>query len=128
MDLTIRKDTLSPADQSWLGSDHGTTAAEPVTLDKSAFTLATHYPSGFFKSGIPLGKITASGKYGPYDNAAVDGRETLVGLLLDAPSAPSDDVDPQGAMVRHCIVVESKLPIAIDAPGKTDVAGRIIFR
>lgn len=120
-------ETFGQDDQSWLGSAHGTNNARPVTLDRSAFTSGTHYPDGFFKSGIPLGKITASGKYGPYNNAAVDGSETLSGFLFCAVDAGTSDIDPVGAILLHCIVVESKLPIAVDAPGKTDVAGRIIF-
>ena len=53
-------------DQTWLGSAHGTDSARPVTLDVSAFTANTHYPNGYFPSGLALGKITSSGLYGPY--------------------------------------------------------------
>lgn len=66
MDLSIKTDSLVSADQSWLASAHGTDACDPVTLDVSAFTAGTHYPDGFFKSGIPLSKIASSGLYGPY--------------------------------------------------------------
>lgn len=66
MDLTLTTQSFGTDDQSWLGSEHGTQATEPVTLDTSTFTSGTHYPDGYFKSGIPLGKITATGKYGPY--------------------------------------------------------------
>lgn len=128
MRLQQTSESFSQEDQTWLGSAHATDTAEPVTLDRSTFTSGTHYPNGYFLSGIPLGKITASGKYGPYSNAASDGTETLVGLLFCSIDAGSSDVDPVGAMLRHCIVVESKLPIAIDSNGKTDVAGRIIFK
>jgi hypothetical protein len=127
MDFAVRSETVGPDDQSWLGSAHGTNMARTVTLDKSAFTAGTHYPNGFFKSGIPLGKITTSGKYGPYDNAASDGREALVGLLFVAVAAPAADSDPVAALFDHGRVRESNLPIAIDSAGKTDVAGRIIF-
>ncbi|MCX4705655.1 head decoration protein [Streptomyces sp. NBC_01373] len=115
-------------DQSWLGSAHGTDATETIALDTSTFTLATHYPDGYFKSGIPLGKITAGGKYGPYDNAAADGRQTLVGFLFAAVKAPTDNtLDPAAAMLTHGKVRESRLPVAVDAAGKTDVAGTIRF-
>lgn len=66
MDLTQRTDAFAIDDQSWLGSRHGVNNAQSVTLDTSAFTPSIHYPDGFFKSGIALGKITATGKYGPY--------------------------------------------------------------
>lgn len=116
-------------DQSWLGSAHGTDATETISLDTSLFTPATHYPDGYFKSGIPLGPITATpGKYGPYDNAAVDGRATLVGFLFAAVKAPSvNTIDPSAAMLTHGKVRESRLPVAVDAAGKTDVAGTIRF-
>lgn len=66
MDLTLRTETFGQDDQSWLGSAHGTDATQSITLDTSAFTSGTHYPDGYFKSGIALGKIAATGKYGPY--------------------------------------------------------------
>lgn len=129
MDLSLRTETFGQDDQSWLGSEHGTSSARSITLDTSAFTANTHYPDGYFKSGLPLGRITATGIYGPYDNAAADGRETLAGFLLsavDAPAATTTDV--QGALLEHGVVIESKLPVAIDAAGRADVAGRIVLR
>lgn len=128
MDLTQKREDFGTDNQSWLASRHGTNSAKPATLDTSLFTKATHYPDGFFKSGIPLAKLTTGGKYGPYDNAATDGRQTLVGVLLAAVGAPaSTDTDVVGAVLLHGIVDEANLPIAIDAAGKADVAGRLIF-
>jgi hypothetical protein len=66
MDLSMRTENFSQDDQSWLGSAHGTDAARTITLDTSAFTSGTHYPNGYFPSGLPLARITSSGKYGPY--------------------------------------------------------------
>jgi len=65
MSLVISTSLVSGKD-SWLGSSHGTDSTESITLDVSAFTANTHYVSGVFLSGLPLGKITTSGKYGPY--------------------------------------------------------------
>ena len=232
MDLSMRTETFGQENQEWLGSEHGTSNARSITLDTSAFTAGTHYPDGYFKSGIPLGRITSSGLYGPYGgqasevqtinlgaasagtititfdgettasiafnaNAATvqaallalpnlntgdvvvtggplpstitltfggrylgqnvpevtvtptgltggtvtvatstgggstasDGTETLAGFLLcsvDAPAATTTDV--QGALLEHGVVIESKLPVAVDAAGKANVAGRIWFR
>lgn len=228
MDLTLRTETFAVDDQSWLGSRHGIGEAVSVTLDTSAFTPSIHYPDGYFKSGIGLAKITATGLYGPYNvtdevqtltvggsgltsftitysgqtTASIDdqataadvlaalealsniapgdvtvtgnaggpwtvtfggtladtnvaamtttptggtgtvtvatptaggaegtgGLETLVGFLafsVKAPAATTTDV--VGAMFDHCKVVNSKLPMPIDANGRADVAGRIIF-
>lgn len=128
MDLTIRSDTFGADDKSWLGSAHGTDATIPVTLDTSAFTAGTHYPSGYFKSGIPLGKITASGKYAPYNDANTDGTQTVAGFLYAPVKAPTDNtIDPAGAMLVHGMIRESRLPIALDANGRTDVAGRFVL-
>lgn len=128
MDLSLRSENFAQDDQSWLGSAHGTNAARTITLDTSAFTAGTHYPDGYFKSGIPLGRITATGKYGPYNDALADGTETLVGFLLCAVDAPTvNTIDVGAALLDHGRVVESKLPIAVNANGKADVAGRIIF-
>ncbi|MFJ7069195.1 head decoration protein [Streptomyces sp. NPDC101115] len=128
MELSLKSENFGSDDQSWLGSAHGTDATETITLDTSTFTPATHYPDGYFKSGIPLGQITAGGKFGPYDNAAVDGRQTLVGFLFAAVQAPTvNTLDPSGAMLTHGKVREARLPVAVDAAGKTDVAGSIRF-
>lgn len=231
MDLTLTTESFGQDDQSWLASAHGTDTARSITLDTSAFTAGTHYPDGYFKSGIPLGKITASGKYGPYASSAsevqtiglgaasagtititfdgqttaaiaynataaavqtalealsninpgdvavtggplpgtitltfggqylgvgvpevtvtptgltggtvtvattagggsvpTDGTEVLAGFLFTVVKAPSvNTIDPQGALLWHGAVVDAKLPIAVDAAGKADVAGRISF-
>ncbi|WHT21016.1 hypothetical protein N8J89_08095 [Crossiella sp. CA-258035] len=238
MDLTQRTEAFNVDDPSWLASRHGTGEAVSVTLDTSAFTPSVHYPDGFFKSGIALGRITATGKYGPYagqtnevqsvtitgsptggtftltwsgqttaaipynataaqvqsalqalsnvgDNdvtvtggpgpgsafavtfkgvlggtdvaamtasgagltggttpgvtigtttagganpAANDGTESLAGFLAFSVGAPSStSVDVVGAMFDHCKVVNAKLPVPVDAAGRADVAGRIIF-
>jgi hypothetical protein len=128
MELSFKTENFGSDDQSWLGSSHGTQATETITLDTSTFTPATHYPDGYFKSGIPLGQITAGGKFGPYDNAAADGRQTLVGFLFSAVQAPTvNTLDPSGALFTHGKVRESRLPVAVDAAGKADVAGSIRF-
>jgi hypothetical protein len=129
MILAQTTESFGSDDQSWLGSAHGTDATETISLDTSLFTAGTHYPDGYFKSGIPLGEITATpGKYGPYDNAATDGRQTLVGFLFAAVKAPSvNTIDPSAAMLTHGKVRASRLPVAVDAAGKADVAGSIRF-
>lgn len=128
MNLTQTTETFQNEDQTWLGSAHGTDMGRSITLDTSAFTSGTHYPNGYFPSGLPLGRITATGLYGPYNNASSDGTEVLAGFLLCTVDAPSvTTVDPQGALYEHGRVVEAKLPVAIDSAGRTDLAGRVIF-
>lgn len=129
MDLSTRSEVFKADDQSWLGSAHGTDSARSITLDTSAFTAATHYPDGFFPSGTPLGEITATGLYGPWTDAAVDGTGVLAGFLLTPVRAPLDNaVDVQGALLDHGRVVTDNLPIAVTPSAvAADVAGRIIF-
>lgn len=115
-----------PDDPSWLGSAHGLDATTSITLHVAAFTEATHYPEGFIRGGTPVGKITASGKYGPYDNAATDGREVLAGFVATS-RAVAGQTAVVAALLDHGKVRTARLPIAVDAAGVADVAGRIQF-
>lgn len=124
MFLSPVTETFGQDDQSWLGSAEGTDRAVSITLDTSAFVAGTHYPDGFFKSGIILGRITASGLYGPYNNGASDGTEVAAGLLLCAVDAPNlTTQDPQGALLWHGRVLVGKLPIAQGTNGGPDAGG-----
>jgi hypothetical protein len=78
--------------RSWLipqpgGIGYGFTPS--VTLDVSAFTAATHYPNGYLMSGIVLGKITATGLYGPYNDTLSTGQEVAAGLLFSSVKVPN---------------------------------------
>ncbi len=230
MDLSLRSESFGQGNQAWLAGPHGTDCNRPVTLDTSAFTANVHYPAGFIRSGTPLARITATGKYGPYavtdeavtlteggsgltsftltfggqTTASIDddataaqvqaalealstvgagnvvvtggplatgpftvtfvgdladtnvgaitttptggtgtvtasvvtaggtegsgGLDVLAGFLMNDVKAPADTTkDPVGAMFVHGGVVLAKLPIAVDANGRADVAGRIWF-
>ena len=130
MDISPVTTTYSTDDNSWMGSEHGTDCTLSITLDLTAgFVAGTHYPDGYLKSGLPLGKITASGKYGLYDDAAVDGRTTLVGFLYGGVKVGSTTAVPVGAaLLWHGVVRQSRLPTpGVDANGKTDVANKILF-
>jgi hypothetical protein len=78
VDLKTRTTTYVNEDMTWLGSAHGTETGDTITLDLSLFTAATHFPNGYIPSGMTLGKVTASGAYGPYNNG-------LANHGLDAP-------------------------------------------
>lgn len=131
MDISVRTVSNQVEDRSWLGSAHGTDATQTITLDVSTFTAGTHYPHGFIPSGVVLGKISATGKYGPYDNDANDGRGVAVGHLFSSKTVPADTTTDIGApILLHGQVRESLLPsgAGLDANAKTDLAGRIIYR
>jgi hypothetical protein len=73
MDLrVITEGPWTVEDRSWLASRDGTAFTQTITLLVSAFTANTHYPLGFIPSGTILGKITASGLYGPYAGATAE--------------------------------------------------------
>lgn len=80
MSINVKSTSIAVGDDSWLAGRHGTDDIRSITLDISAFTEGTHYPNGFLKSGLPLGEITASGKFGPY---AASPNETQT-LTIDA--------------------------------------------
>jgi hypothetical protein len=130
MQLNVRTETFNVGDHRWLGSDHGVSDGDPATLNVASGTptfVAAHYANGFIPSGTLLGKITASGLYGPYDDGAADGRETCVGhLLTDIITDGTADVS--GSLMRHGHVVEAFLPTftgttdgEIDAAAKADL-------
>ena len=55
-----------------LSEGDGNFSRDNVTIVSGASVL---------EAGTALGKITASGKYGVYDNAAVDGRQAVAAVL-----------------------------------------------
>lgn len=77
---------------------NGTLSRENVTI-VSGETLA---------AGTVLGKITASGKYAAYDNAAADGTEVAAGVLYEAVDASAGD-KPGVAIVRYAEVNANEL-------------------
>ena len=63
------------ADRPWLASLVGVQDTNTITLDLTKFVSGTHYTAStspslqgrnVMKSGLPLGKVTASGLYAPY--------------------------------------------------------------
>ncbi|MEU4709506.1 head decoration protein [Nocardia salmonicida] len=110
--------------RSWLQSAHGIGPNENpnATLDVSKFVEATHYPDGYVKSGIVLGKVTATNLYGPYDEAAVDGRNVAAGHLFGS-LVVKGKAKVAGALVVHGFVDAAKLPTnhGLDANGRADL-------
>ncbi|MET9480936.1 head decoration protein [Streptomyces sp. NPDC006638] len=131
MNIGLVTESFSQDKRDWLQGAHGTDIVPSVTLDVSTFTAGTHFPDGYIKSGIPLGKITAGGKYGLYSDAASDGRQVCVGFLYTGVEVVTKRgaVLPSavGSMLVHCAIKESKLPVTIDAAGKADLGARVIF-
>lgn len=126
-DISVITTNSQVEDRSWLivqPGAQGSGYSPGKVLDISTFTANTHYPNGFIPSGMNLGKITATGLYGPYDDAASDGRQTFAGWLFSATKVPNvlDTTKDVGAgvVVAFAVVRLSRLPIALDANGQTD--------
>lgn len=123
--------TYANGNLAWLRTRKGMSTALTVTLDLTTFTAGTHYPNGFLPSGLVLGKITASGKYGIYDNAAVDGRTVAVGFLLNDENIPAGgtSVPVVTALLTEADVIEARLPSGngLDANAKTDLGSRVTY-
>src|SRR3954447_26751383 len=115
MDLSVK--TLgpwAPENFSWLGSAHGTDSTETITLVVSLFTT-TFGTQGYIPSGVGLGKITSVGAtqnmYGPYSDAAADGRQVMVGHLMTSKSISTGVGTYIGAaLLTHGKVRLSNLP------------------
>jgi hypothetical protein len=63
---TKTENFLKASDKSWLGTRKGLQDMRSITLDISTFN-AEHIEDGAIPSGIALAKITATGKYGPFE-------------------------------------------------------------
>lgn len=129
-DISMQTTSYQVGNRQWL-------LAEPdvklnVTLDPSKFTANTHYPNGYLPSGTVIGKVTASGLYGPYDDTASDGRQTAYGITYgDARFIRQNGTTAAkvgiSAVVYDTVVSVGKLPFqsgtgSIDANGKADLA------
>ena len=135
-DFGITTTATSGSDLTWLASRHGTEAAQTATLSVTSLTAGTHYDAnGVIHSGLAVGKITASGLYGPFDATATDGREKLAGFVL------TDDVlqrDLSGAfpartafpLLVHGVIRPSRLPVAAQRTisSTTPTSGSFIYQ
>jgi hypothetical protein len=76
--------------------------------DISRDTIVIASGNGKLLAGTVLGKITATGKYKPYDNDAVDGTQTAAAILIYDVDATSVDVTTI-AITRYAEVFTSRL-------------------
>lgn len=96
IDIQVYTETfLGNEDRRWLGVRMGTTEMRSITLNLATFTAA-HVINGAIPSGVALGKITATGLWGPYEAAAGDGRQLVVNVGLLYNSIPVGHPDLQG--------------------------------
>lgn len=113
-DIAIVEETFYTRDGTWEASPHGAGNCRSGVLDVSSLTEAVHFPDGYAQDGIPLGRITANGRYAIWDTAAVDGSQTLAGFLYDCPIVQRGGVDltlVMCAVLEHGFVVVSKVGV-----------------
>ena len=83
-DIGVFTQSFQSEDRSWLLSEFEDAYAIGGTLDITKFTAGTHYANGYIPSGTILGQVTTGGLWGPYDDTAVDGRNTAIGILASS--------------------------------------------
>jgi hypothetical protein len=120
---TLDEDQLPSID--WIASEHWMVKQGGITVD---YTTVTADANGrrILKGGTAMGKITASGKYGPYSDAAGDGRGTGVGFLFPG-DINVEFGDTIAGLLIHGSVKEARVT-GVDAAFKADIGGRIIFQ
>lgn len=134
-DITVSTVTYGASPRSWLLCELDGVAG-PVpraagVIDFALFTAGTHYPDGYLQSGQVLGRVTATGRLGPYSNAATDGRQVAVGHLYDDVRVPASTSQRASVAVVDCfaVVSEPRLPTGhgLDAAAKADLS-RVQYR
>lgn len=131
--LSVETTNYTTENQSWLGSAHGTNDCDSVTLDADKF-LAT-FTDGIVPSGVVIAKITATGLYAPYTDAATHGAGTdaAAGHLFTTTDLKGTTAgtakDTVAPLMWHGEVIESKLPTGhgLTAGAKGDMAGRFHY-
>lgn len=124
------------ADRPWLASLVGVQDTNSITLDLTKFASGTHYaPStspflqgrNVMKSGIPLGRVTASGLYAPYAGPT---SETQAVTITGAPTGGTFTLTFSGqtttalAYNATAAVVQTALEALSNiAPGDVTVTG-----
>lgn len=114
--IGIKKDSFGQKPNIF-GSEQIRWCSFGVTIDP-AVVVADGAGRKILYAGTPLGKIAATGKHGPYDAGAADGRQTCLDYVL----GETVDVTDGEAVARvfdHAVLLEARLPVAPDAAVKT---------
>lgn len=93
-----------------LSEGNGSISREQVVISSTAAAMVP---------GTVVGKITATGEYVAYSNAASDGSEVAAGVLY---AGVKDSAADQSAVIiaRHAEVIASELT-GLDTTGKADL-------
>jgi len=98
----------------WTGefllSDEGTYSRDQVTIAAASPAMVP---------GTVMGKITASGKWAPYNNANADGTQTAAGILLYA--VPDSASDQKAVVITRLAEVAQTELTGYDAPAGVEL-------
>lgn len=127
-DISVSATTRRAPSRPWLAGPHGTDLPKHAVIDFALFTHANFTTNKVIPNGTLIGIVTATGKAGPYDPAASDGRNTAVGFLFNDQDLPADTSKVlTDAILVHCGVRVSGLPFK-SGPGSLDAAARTALK
>lgn len=126
-DISVATVNYQVDKRAWLLSPHGTDpgTTPSITLDVSAFASGVHYPNGYIPSGTPLGRITATGLYGPYSvtdevQTITEGGSGLTSYTLTYSGQTTASISPTATAAEVQAALEALSNIA---PGDVTVTG-----
>lgn len=110
-----------------LASQHMMVKSVGITLDAS-LVAADEDGNKIVANGTVVAKVTETGKYGPFDAEAIDGREdaSTAGIIFNG-GVNLRDGDTVTGILMHGSVLEARL-VNSTPELKAAVAGRIIFQ
>lgn len=114
-------------DASFIGSDYRANFKQIIAKrsDLTQFDGGRMKPAGaglvvVYNAGLVLGKVTSSGLYAPYSNAASDGTEVAVGVLAERVETDEFGNDSECSIIKNGTLFEDLL-IGLDSAGKVDM-------
>lgn len=132
MDIAQRtRGSWTNEDQRWIGGGgRQNMPNRSGILERDLFPKSGLWANDVVPSGQPVGIITATGKYGPHDAAAVDGRAVLRGhVFASVPIDRNSTGDLGFALFWSGEVITNYLPVVppAGANGRADVADHIAY-
>jgi len=123
--LRVLTDDLD-ASFDFLASEHYILKRGGITLD-AALVPADANGDKILRGGTLLGKVTATSRYGPYDNALIDGRQDAKGVLFAGDLNLRWGATMLTGLLIHGSVLQARCT-GYDAAAAADLAGRVIFQ
>lgn len=118
-------------DASFIGSDYRANFKQVIAKrsDLVVFEGGRMKPAGAglvatHQAGLILGKVTATGLYAPYSDAASDGTEVAVGVLSEIVITDEFGNDSECVIIKNGILLKDLL-IGYDANALADLKGSL---